>query len=110
MLILPGVSFRDKALSECCKILIPLGGTERTLKLHYRGVGFFMAGPPSPALSKYRTQVQRPSKFYHSTFACLMQMCDEAQGRSRKETPVEMPEENYKRSGDFALRFGAYIL
>jgi len=78
MLILQGVSFRDKALSECCKILIPYGGTERTLKLLYRGARFFMAGPHSPALCRYCTQVQRPSKFYHSKFGRPIQICDEA--------------------------------
>jgi len=106
MLILQGVSFRDKALSECCKILILYGGTERTLKLHYRGVGFFMAGPTSPALSKFCTQVQRPSKFYHSKFGRPIQICDEAQGRSRKETPVENVEENHKRSGNCVDFYG----
>jgi len=78
MLMLQGVSFWDKALSECCKILILYGGPERTLKLLYRGVGFFMAGPTSPALRKFCTQVQRPSKFYHSKFGRPIQICDEA--------------------------------
>jgi len=59
-----------------------------------------MAGPTSPALCRYCTQVQRPSKFYHSKFGRPIQICDEAQGRSRKETPVEMLEENYERSGN----------